>query len=54
MLIAALIGAGFLLFADVLGRLVLSNSEIPAGLMVALIGGMAFIFLVRKKEMVPL
>ncbi|MBL4798421.1 MAG: iron ABC transporter permease [Oleispira sp.] len=53
-LIAALLGAGLLLLADVIGRVILTNSEIPAGLMVALMGGLAFIFLVRQKEMVRL
>lgn len=49
MTVAALSGASLLLLADVTGRLLLTHSEIPAGLMVALIGGLIFIAFVRQK-----
>lgn len=44
---AALIGATFLVFADVAARLVLRPTELPVGVMTALIGGPFFVYLVR-------
>ncbi|MEX1020902.1 MAG: iron ABC transporter permease [Litorilinea sp.] len=44
---AALAGAIFLLVADVTARLVLRPTELPVGIMTALIGGPFFIYLVR-------
>jgi len=44
---AALIGAVFLVVADVAARLVLRPAELPVGIMTALIGGPFFIYLVR-------
>lgn len=44
---AALIGATFLVLADVGARLVLRPMELPVGVMTALIGGPFFIYLVR-------
>jgi iron complex transport system permease protein len=44
---SALLGAVFLLFADVLARLVIRPAEMPVGIMTALIGGPVFIYLVR-------
>jgi iron complex transport system permease protein len=44
---AALVGATFLVLADVAARLVLRPIELPLGVMTALIGGPFFIYLVR-------
>jgi iron complex transport system permease protein len=44
---AALVGAIFLLLADVAARLVLRPTELPVGVMTALIGGPFFVYLVR-------
>lgn len=46
---AALVGAIFLVGADVAGRIVLRPVELPVGVMTALIGGPFFIYLVRWK-----
>lgn len=44
---AALVGASFLVLADVLARLVLRPTELPVGVMTALVGGPFFVYLVR-------
>lgn len=44
---AALIGASFLVLSDVAARLVLRPTELPVGVMTALIGGPFFVYLVR-------
>lgn len=44
---AALIGATFLVLSDVAARLVLRPTELPVGVMTALIGGPFFVYLVR-------
>lgn len=46
---SALLGAIFLVIADVVGRVVLRPMELPVGLMTAAIGGPIFIYLVRAK-----
>lgn len=46
---SALVGAIFLISADVLGRVIASPQELPVGVMTALIGGPVFILLVRWK-----
>lgn len=46
---AALLGATFLVLADVLARLVLRPQELPVGVMTALVGGPFFVALVRWK-----
>lgn len=43
----ALVGACFLIMSDVVARLVIRPSEVPVGIMTALIGGPFFIYLVR-------
>ncbi|MFC4402610.1 FecCD family ABC transporter permease [Gracilibacillus xinjiangensis] len=45
---AALLGALLLLAADTIGRTILAPSEIPVGLVVSLIGGSYFIYLLMK------
>jgi iron complex transport system permease protein len=44
---AALLGATFLVLSDVAARLVLRPTELPVGVMTALIGGPLFVYLVR-------
>ncbi|MEZ4831233.1 MAG: iron ABC transporter permease [Caldilineaceae bacterium] len=46
---SAIFGGVFLLLADVLARLVLRPTELPVGVMTALIGGPFFIYLVRAR-----
>lgn len=48
---AALIGAVLLLACDVLGRVVARPGEVPAGVMVALIGGPALMLMVRRRRL---
>lgn len=48
MLTAALMGAWLLLLADITGRTLFGQTEIQAGLMVAIIGGVSFIWLIRR------
>jgi iron complex transport system permease protein len=42
-----LIGSSFLVFSDVVGRLIMRPSELPVGIMTAFLGGPFFIYLVR-------
>lgn len=44
----ALVGAAFLLAADILGRLVIYPYEIPIGLVVGVLGSFIFILLIRS------
>ena len=47
--VAALLGGAFLLFADLLGRSVLSGSyELPSGLVTAIVGGPLLLMLLRR------
>ncbi|MGP4039239.1 FecCD family ABC transporter permease [Gracilibacillus sp. D59] len=48
LVISALLGALLLLVADTIGRNILAPSEIPVGLIVSLIGGCYFIYLLMK------
>ncbi|MEU2775284.1 iron ABC transporter permease [Streptomyces sp. NPDC007162] len=47
--LSALLGAGLLLAADVLGRVVRAPAEVPAGVMTALVGVPVLVTLVRRK-----
>ncbi|MFG2940071.1 FecCD family ABC transporter permease [Streptomyces sp. NPDC048282] len=47
--LSALLGAGLLLAADVLGRVVRAPAEVPAGVMTALVGVPVLVALVRRK-----
>jgi iron complex transport system permease protein len=47
---SALSGALLTLTADTLGRIVIAPTEIPASILVAVIGGPFLIFLLRKSE----
>ncbi|MBI2917259.1 MAG: iron ABC transporter permease [Chloroflexi bacterium] len=45
---AALAGGGFLALADLLARTLLSPTELPVGVLTALLGGPFFIYLIRR------
>ncbi len=47
---SAFLGAIFLLICDILGRIMIFPYEIPIGMMVGVIGGIAFLFLIVKKN----
>jgi iron complex transport system permease protein len=47
--LSALLGAGLLVAADVLGRVVRAPAEVPAGVMTALVGVPVLVALVRRK-----
>jgi iron complex transport system permease protein len=51
---AALVGALLVLLADVLGRVIAPPGELQVGIVMALIGGPAFILLVRRARLVRL
>jgi iron complex transport system permease protein len=51
---SAVLGAALLLIADVIGRVVVSPSELPAGVTVALIGAPVFVAIVRRKRIAAL
>ncbi|MEU1281585.1 iron ABC transporter permease [Streptomyces sp. NPDC005805] len=46
---AALLGASFLVAADLVARTVISPEEIPVGLLTALVGGPFFLWLMRRR-----
>lgn len=48
--VAVLIGAALLAAADALGRTVLAPAELPAGLVVALVGGPYFVYLLARSR----
>ncbi|QTD40877.1 iron ABC transporter permease [Sporosarcina sp. Te-1] len=47
---SALVGALLILFADTIGRTLIAPTEIPASIVVAVIGGPFLIFLLRKSD----
>jgi iron complex transport system permease protein len=51
---SAVLGAALMLVADVLGRVIVAPRELPAGVMLALLGTPAFIALVRRKRIAAL
>lgn len=48
--LCALLGASFLIWCDVACRIILENSEMPIGVLVAIIGAPCFIYLLVKKS----
>jgi len=48
--LAALGGAAFLVIADLLARTVMPPNEVPVGILTALVGGPAFLFLLRRTK----
>jgi iron complex transport system permease protein len=51
---SALAGAALLLLADVIGRVVVRPGELQVGIVLALVGGPFFIWLVRRRKMVAI
>ena len=49
-----ILGPVLVLIADILGRVVLRPSEVPTGIMVALIGAPVFLLLARRKRLAQL
>jgi iron complex transport system permease protein len=52
--VAGLVGASVLLVCDVAGRLVSGNGELPVGVVLSVLGGVAFIAIVRRVRMAAL
>lgn len=48
--LSALTGAVFMIWADVLSRIVIPDSEVPVGILISMIGGPCFIYLMIKKS----
>lgn len=48
--ISALTGAIFLIWADVLSRVVIKNAEVPIGILISMIGAPCFVYLMIKKS----
>ena len=48
--LSALTGAVFLVWADVLCRVVIPHTELPIGILISMIGGPCFIFLMTHKK----
>jgi iron complex transport system permease protein len=51
---SALAGAALLLVADVIGRVVVRPGELQVGIVLALVGGPFFVWLVRRRKMVAI
>jgi iron complex transport system permease protein len=49
---SALLGALLLTVADIIGRVIVRPAELQVGIVMALIGGPAFIVLVRRSRMI--
>jgi len=45
-----LLGGAFLVLADALARTVLSSGELPVGAITGLLGGPAFLWLLRRRQ----
>jgi len=48
--LAVLLGAALLLYADLVARIAVSPSELPIGIVTALVGGPIFLWLVRRRR----
>jgi iron complex transport system permease protein len=49
--LSVIVGAGFLIFADVLARTVLAPSELPIGVITAFFGAPFFAIVLRRARM---
>lgn len=47
---SALLGAGFVVFCDLLSRILFAPYELPVGILMSFIGGPFFIYLILKKK----
>lgn len=52
--VSGLVGMVLVLLADVVGRLVAAPAEVPVGVVLAVLGGPAFVALVRRRRLVSL
>ncbi|TEW55671.1 iron ABC transporter permease [Psychromonas sp. RZ22] len=52
--LSALFGALFLVFADIVARVIIPPEDMPIGILTGLAGGIAFIFLMRQRQNVSL
>ena len=48
--VSALIGAIFLIWADIFARTIMAPDDIPIGIVTGLIGGIFFIWLLRRQQ----
>ena len=48
--VVILLGAIFLIWADVLARVLVKNAELPIGIFTALVGAPFFLYIVTKKN----
>lgn len=51
---SALVGAIVLVLCDVVGRMIGGNAEVPVGVMLSVVGGIAFVLIVRRGKMAVL
>ena len=51
---AALVGAGFLILADLIARTVVSPTELPVGVVTAFCGAPFFLYLLRRRKSVAM
>ena len=51
---AAIVGAGFMILADLAARVVVSPSELPVGIVTAFVGAPLFLFLLRRQRRVQM
>ena len=49
-LISAFLGAIFLIWADVLSRIIIKNAELPIGILISMIGAPCFVYLMIKRS----
>ena len=49
---SAIVGAGFMVLADLAARVVVSPSELPVGVVTAFVGAPFFLFLLRRQRRV--
>jgi iron complex transport system permease protein len=52
--LSALFGALFLVFADIIARVIIPPEDMPIGILTGLAGGIAFVFLMRQRRNVAL
>jgi iron complex transport system permease protein len=50
LLLSAVAGAGFLVVADLLSRILIAPNELPVGILTAVIGGPIFLYLLRRSK----
>jgi iron complex transport system permease protein len=51
--LSALLGALFLVFADIVARIIIPPEDMPIGILTGLAGGIAFVLLMRQRRNVP-